>query len=73
MIEEKFKPGTPQNCVFNNGLYQRYGLCNISEGLKEVNCVYLDTKNKNKRIFRDKKTNEMVSLLCYQCNYQKED
>ncbi len=72
MIEEKFKPGTPQNCVFNNGLYQLDGICEISEKLMKVDCIYLDTSRTEKRMFHDQKTDKIISMLCYGCIYQKE-
>jgi hypothetical protein len=73
MIDKKFQHGTPQNCVFNNAIYQREGICDISEGLKPVDCIYIDTSKTEEREFRDQDTGLLVSLLCHGCIYQKED
>ncbi|MBT6774124.1 hypothetical protein HOA91_02025 [Candidatus Woesearchaeota archaeon] len=73
MIDKKFQPGTPQNCVFNNAAYQRNGICDISERLKAIDCIHIDTSRTERREFHDHHANKLVSLLCYGCNYQKED
>ena len=72
MIDEKFKPGTPQNCVFNNALYQREGICDISEGLKSIDCIYINTSRTEERKFHDQDTGLLVLMSCYGCDYQKE-
>jgi hypothetical protein len=72
MIDEKFQPGTPQNCMFNNAMYQRDGICDISEGLKPIDCIHIDTNRTEERESHNQDTGLLVSLLCYGCSYQKE-
>ena len=71
-IEAKYVPGTPQNCVFNNAHYQREGVCDISEGLKAIDCIHIDTSRTEERMFQDQDAGKPVSMLCYGCMYQKE-
>lgn len=73
MVEEKVKLGTPQDCVAKNAFYQDDGVCGISEGLKPVDCIYIDTKRTEERKFHDHDVGGLVLMLCCGCDYKKKE